>query len=494
MSDIEPTPPDSHFFTTNNGPSDAPRSFRRKSMRSSIEVVAKAARVALGLRNDEQTFELPGRVFEQLPFAVYVCDRDGLVLRYNRRAAELWGRSPKLGDPNERSCGSYRMFRPDGSPLAHHQCPMADVLRTGVSVREREVHIERPNGSRGIALVDIEPVRDSDGNIVGAVNCFQDITERKRNEEAALRLAAIIESSNDAIVSKDLDGIITSWNSGAERIFGYLAEEIIGKPITILIPPDHLKEEEAIMERIRRGQRVEHFHTVRRCKHGSLIDISLSISPVRNAQGKVIGASKIARDITEQKRSEAQIVNLAREAEHRTKNILSTVLATVRLSQSDTSDDLKQLIEGRIDALAKVHALFVQSRWTGAELHSLVTQELLPYRGERESRVRIDGPTVMLEPSTAQTVAISLHELATNAAKYGSLSAVDGRVDISWSRTAEGRLNLRWIESGGPPATPPTHRGFGTRVIENMIGQLRGEVRFDWRDQGLTCEIVLPYA
>ena len=264
------------------------------------------------------------------------------------------------------------MFRPDGSLLPHHQCPMADVLRTGISVREQEVHIERPDGSRGIALVDIEAIKDSDGNIVGAVNCFQDITERKR--------------------------------------------------------------------------------------------------------------------------SEAQIVNLAREAEHRTKNILATVLATVRLSHSDTSDNLKQLIEGRIDALAKVHTLFVESRWAGAELHRLATQELLAYSGEREARVRIDGPAVMLEPSTAQTTAISLHELATNAAKYGSLSAAGGHVEISWSLTADGRLSLRWIESGGPAATPPTHRGFGTRIMENMIGQLRGEVRFDWRDQGLTCEIALPLA
>src|SRR5436190_15264866 len=171
----------------------------------------------------------------QLPFAVYVCDQHGLVGQYNRRAAELWGRSPKPGDPGERFCGSYRMFRPDGSLLPHHQCPMAEVLRTGVSVREQEVHIERPDGTRGIALVDIEAIKDSHGNIVGAVNCFQDVTERKRSEETALRLAAIVESSNDAIVSKNLDGIITSWNSGAERIFGYLAEEIIGKPIITLI-------------------------------------------------------------------------------------------------------------------------------------------------------------------------------------------------------------------------------------------------------------------
>ena len=104
----------------------------------------------------------------------------------------------------------------------------------------------------------------------------------------------------------------------------------------------------------------------------------------------------------------------------------------------------------------------------------------------------IDGSPVMLEPNTAQTIAISLHELATNAAKYGSLSAADGRVEIAWSRTADGRLSLRWIEAGGPTITPPTDSGFGTRVMENIIGQLRGEVRFDWRDQGLTCEITLP--
>ncbi|KJC36199.1 hypothetical protein UP09_32210 [Bradyrhizobium sp. LTSP885] len=433
-------------------------------------------------------------MFEQLPFAIYVCDRDGFVLRYNRRAAELWGRSPEPGHPDERFCGSYRMFRPDGSPLPHHQCPMADVLRTGVSVRDQEIHIERPDGSRGIALVDIEAIKDRGGNIVGAINCFQDISARKRGEEAALRLAAIIQSSDDAIISKDLDGIVTSWNGGAERIFGYLAEEIVGNPIAVLIPPDRQKEEAAIMGQIRRGQSVEHYETVRQCKHGRLIDISLTISPVRNAQGKVVGAAKIARNITEHKRSQAQIVNLAREAEHRTKNILATVLATVRLSHSDTSDDLKRLIEGRIGALAKVHTLFVESRWEGAELHRLVTQELLAYSGESETRVRIDGPAVMLEPSTAQTAAIALHELATNAAKYGSLSAAGGHVEIKWSLAADRRLSLCWVESEGPTVTPPTHRGFGTRIMENMIGQFKGEVRFDWRAEGLTCEIALPLA
>jgi PAS domain S-box-containing protein len=441
---------------------------------------------------EDQALELPAQLFEQLPFAVYVCDRDGLVRRYNRRAAELWGRLPKLGDPDERFCGSYRMFRPDGSLLLHHQCPMAEVLRTGISVRQREVHIERPNGSRGIALVDIEAIKDSDGNVLGAINCFQDVTERRGAEDAALRLAAIVESSDDAIVGKDLDGIITSWNAGAERIFGYTAEEIIGKPITTLIPRDYRKEEEAIIERIRRGQRIEHFETVRQRKHGSLIDLSMTISPVRNAQGKVIGASKIASDITERKRRDAQIVTLAHEAEHRTKNILATVLAAVRLSHSNTPDELKRVIEGRIKALANVHKLFVESRWKGAELHGLVTQELLPYRDGREERVRIIGPTVVLEPNAAQAIAISLHELATNAAKYGSLSAANGDVEVAWYRRAGGQLSLHWTETGGPTVAPPTHRGCGTRIIENMIGGQPGaKVRFDWHTPGLTCEIAL---
>jgi PAS domain S-box-containing protein len=309
-----------------NVPSDTSPSFR-KPTRTFPEMSAaqNGAGVDPGLRDEQQSFE-PAQLFEQLPFAVYICDRDGLVRRYNRRAAELWGRSPRLGDPDERFCGSYQMFRPDGSPLPHHQCPMAEVLRTGVSVRQQEVHIERPNGSRGIALVDIEAIKDSHGNVLGAINCFQDVTERRGAEDAALRLAAIVESSDDAIVGKDLDGIITSWNAGAERIFGYTAEEIMGKPITTLIPHDYQKEEEAIIERIRRGQRIEHFETVRRRKHGSLIDLSMTISPVKNSQGKIIGASKTASDITERKRRDAQIVTLALEAEHRTKNILATVL------------------------------------------------------------------------------------------------------------------------------------------------------------------------
>ena len=186
-------------------------------------------------------------------------------------------------------------------------------------------------------------------------------------------LASIVESSDDAIVSKNLDGIITSWNRGAERVFGYTAEEAIGQPITIVIPQDRQDEERAILTRIRRGERIEHFETVRQRKHGSLIVVSLTVSPVKDAEGKIVGASKIARDITEQKRSQEQIATLAREAEHRSKNLLATVQAAVNLSHSDTPEGLKQAIEGRIQALANVHSLFVETRWIGAELSMIAS-------------------------------------------------------------------------------------------------------------------------
>jgi PAS domain S-box-containing protein len=208
-------------------------------------------------------------------------------------------------------------------------------------------------------------------------------TALRDSEERFRQLASIVEFSDDAIISKNLESIMLTWNKGAERLFGYSAEEAIGKPVTILIPPERLDEERAILERIRRGERVEPYETVRRRKDGSPVDISLTVSPIKNAQGKVVGASKIARDITDRKRTEAQLAILAREAEHRAKNVLASVQATVHLSQSDTPAGLKAAIEGRIQALANVHALFVQSRWTGADLRELVTQELSPYSQNR---------------------------------------------------------------------------------------------------------------
>ena len=258
-----------------------------------------------------------------------------------------------------------------------------------------------------------------------------------------------------------------------------------------MIPRDRQDEERVILTRIRRGERIDHFETVRQHKHGSPIVVSITVSPVKTADGKIVGASKIARDITEQKRSQEKIATLAQEAEHRSKNLLATVQATVSLSQSDSSEGLKKAIEGRIRAIANVHSLFVETRWIGAELSMIATQELAPYSQNDGARVAIEGPQVLLEPNAAQAIAVTLHELATNAAKYGALSTPEGRIELQWSHATDGELSIRWTEMGGPTVEMPTIRGFGSRVTQRMIGQLKGEINFDWRTEGLVCEITL---
>ena len=309
---------------------------------------------------------------------------------------------------------------------------------------------------------------------------------RDRTEEITQYLAAIVQSSDDAIISKDLHGTITSWNKSAEQLFGYAFAEAVGKPITMLIPHDRQEEELAILERINRGERTDHYETVRQRKDGSLIEISLTVSPLRNAQGAIIGASKIARDITGRKRSEEQLFILAREAAHRAKNMLAIVQATVHLSHANTAHELKRAIEGRIQALANVAELFAKSRWKGADLRTLVTQELSPFCQQGLTQCRVEGPSLMLEPNTAQAIGSTLHELATNAAKYGALSAPDGRVHVEWSPTDNNQVVLRWTETGGPHVEPPTREGFGTQLMKAMIGgQLQGTIRFDWRPEGL---------
>jgi PAS domain S-box-containing protein len=356
-----------------------------------------------------------------------------------------------------------------------------------------ELHHTCKDGSKVVVESRMQLFNDS---LVLEAN--RDITKRieieaeLRESEQRLRwLASIVESSDDAIVSKNLDGIITSWNRGAERVFGYSGSEAIGQPITLVIPEDRQNEEREILTRIRRGERIDHFETVRQGKHGSLIVVSLTVSPVKDANGKIVGASKIARDITEQKRNQELIATLAREAEHRSKNLLANALATVNLSQSSSPEGLKQIIAGRIQALANVCSLFAATRWIGAELSAIATQELAPYSEMNGKRTFIDGPQTMLEPDAAQAIAITLHELATNAAKYGALSAPNGQVRLEWSHAADGRLRLRWMETGGPVAQAPTRKGIGGRIIEQMIVQQKGKVRFDWRKDGLVCEITL---
>jgi PAS domain S-box-containing protein len=366
---------------------------------------------------------------DAIPTAVCVCTAKGALIRYNRRAIELWGRALPLGDPNQQHGSGFRRYQADGAPLPFAATPVADVLRSGQPIVGAEVIIEQPDGSRVPVLMNVAPLKSKSGRLQGAVCSFQALTERKRIEEAlraseaelqsvinrtpfmlvrcgrdlryrfvsqayaqlvgvrreeiiaktiaeaigdkgfkALRphietvlrgeasefdceidfpkvgprrlhiayrpetdaagevdgwiasllditeqsravqareqLASIVESSGDAIVSKDITGIIISWNKAAESLFGYAAEEVIGKSITTLIPEELRDEEPKILERIRRGESLDHYETIRQRKDGSRLSVSLSVSPIKDAHGTIVGASKIARDITARKEAE----------------------------------------------------------------------------------------------------------------------------------------------------------------------------------------------
>lgn len=258
--------------------------------------------------------EFPFRqLLEKLPVGAYTCDAAGLITYFNPQAVQIWGRAPRLNDSIDRFCGSFKLYAADGAPIPHDDCWMARALRTGEEYNGAEIVIEREDGGRLTVLAHANPLRDESGKVVGAVNVLVDITDRKKAEVVQARLAAIVESSEDAIVAKSLEGRIQSWNSGAERLFGYTAAEAIGAPITLIVPPELREEEFAILARLRQGERIEHFETERVSKHGHRIDVSLSISPIRDGAGRIVGASKVARDISERKRGEQAILALKDE-------------------------------------------------------------------------------------------------------------------------------------------------------------------------------------
>ena len=261
----------------------------------------------------ERSEERYRTLFDLVPVAVYVCDAEGVIQQYNQRAVELWGREPGRNGEGPRFCGSYKIFYPDGRLMPHEECPMARALRgEKLKTEDLEIVVERPDGERRHVIPAPRILTNIQGKITGAINSLFDITEQKRAEAAALRLAAVVRSSRDAVVAKDLNGIITDWNQSAQRIFGYKPKEIIGKSILTLIPRERHSEEDEILRRIRSGESIDHYETIRRRKDGRLIEVSLTISPIKDARGKVIGVSKIAREITERKITERRLAEQAR--------------------------------------------------------------------------------------------------------------------------------------------------------------------------------------
>ncbi|NTJ66303.1 PAS domain S-box protein [Agrobacterium rhizogenes] len=344
--------------------------------------------------------------------------------------------------------------------------------------------------------------RDSDSTSASQANGLRlpsGTTEGAQVPDPRDWLSAIIEGSEDAIISKNLNGIIQSWNGGATRLFGYAAEEVVGKSITLLIPPDRLNEEPMIIAQIQSGKRVEHFETKRRRKDGTLVNISLTISPIRNENGIIVGASKIARDITERLIAQEQQQLLMGEMRHRVKNLFALASAIVSLSakSSASEGDVIANVQARLSSLARAHDLIMSDRLLGPEneqhvpLLTLVQTILEPYAAD--NRISIHGDDCDVGGKAVTNLALLLHELATNAAKYGSLSVGSGRIDVDVT-TSGGQTRLVWRETGGPQPSLGGAAGFGSRLEWGLASALDATIERDWQPTGLVVLLAIAQA
>ena len=281
--------------------------------------------------------------------------------------------------------------------------------------------------------MQVRPYRDLNNVIDGAVVTFVDISERKKHEQARGLLAAIVEGSQDAIVSQDLAGLITSWNSGAEQLYGYSATEAIGQPMTMLLAKALPNVWPDVLARLEHGERIAQFDSARAGKDGRSVEVSVTISPVRESDGRIVGASLVARDISERKAAEQKAALLLGELDHRVKNILAVVSAVVSqtLKTTSTPEMFAAEVDGRIKAIARAHSLLTESGQGEMSLRAIFATALAPY-DRNDGNIGITGRDVALTPKAGLALAMAVHELASNAAKYGALSTPEGRLTVAW--------------------------------------------------------------
>jgi len=419
--------------------------------------------------------------------AILGTTRDGTIRSWNAACERLFGRA------SEEMIGQSVLDIVPGELWDEEQAILARVA-SGASIENYETVRLAADGRPIEAAVTLSPIRDALGVVIGISSVVRDISEKKQAERGAAMLAAIITSTTDGVVSKTLEGIVTSWNKSAERILGYSEAEMLNKSISKIIPPDRQTEEDRILATVLAGDIIDNFETVRVRKDGALIDVAVTVSPVRDALGRIVGASKIVRDITDKRQTREQLRTLLAEVNHRSKNLLSLVQAIARqMTRRGQQLDLDRFLE-RLQALAGNQDLLIRNDWRFIPLSELVGSQLRSFGDAIGSRIRIEGPPIELTPEAAQAIGMAMHELATNAAKYGALANKDGRIDISWTRD-DLSFTMSWIEHGGPPVTAPTRSGFGSKVISDMVRlSLDGTVEVLFPTSGLRWHLTCPIA
>jgi len=381
------------------------------------------------------------------------------------------------------------------------------------------IHVSETDYLRGynVGAVDYVPVPVVPEVLRAKVKVFAELYRKTRqlerlNRELESRVSertAALEASNAQLLvseqgrslalaagdmgswSYDFATDLWTWDEGHRRIFG--VDETFAPTLEAIRSAVHPEDMEMLrtafyeLSQSNSSYRIE-LRAIR--PSGEMRWCSAAAVASFDADGLISRVSGVTTDITDRKDAETRQALLAREVDHRARNALAVVQAIVRLARADTIEGYTQAVEGRIRALAQTHELLSQSRWQGADVHRLVMEEIAPYRSS--GRIRAEGPSMIVAPETAQTVALTLHELATNAAKYGALSSKRGELDIRW-RFEDGLLKLTWDEHGGSRTGKPAKTGFGMKIIlANFSSQQRGGVHFDWRKEGLLCTIEIP--
>ncbi|MBX4970606.1 PAS domain S-box protein [Rhizobium binae] len=422
-------------------------------------------------------------LFSQSAAGIGQTDLEGRMTLVNQRFCEM------LGYQREELVGIrlQDITHPDDHPEAERL--FERLVETGEPF-DMEKRCVRKDGCLLWTAISVSALKDEGGSIRQIGFIAIDISANKSAQEAQRLLASIIASSNDAILGIDLDMTITNWNAAAERLYGYSRNEAVGKSVLMLVPEDRRDEEPEILRKVSAGRVVEPYETQRRRKDGRLVDVQLSVSPIYDSSGKTIGASKMSQDITARKEAERLQTVLTGELNHRVKNLFSTVIAIARqtLDQDEAGRNQVAAFQGRLMSMAKAHDLLTHRDWQRADLGELVKQVLEPYPPER---FEIDGCGVLLPQKAVVSFSLAIHELATNAAKYGALSVAQGKVSISWTyEDATAGLQFKWIERDGPTVQRPTRKGFGSRLIERLLAaELNGRSTISYDPAGVICEI-----
>ncbi len=359
-------------------------------------------------------------------------------------------------------------------------------------------HVARDGREIDVA-VTLSPIFDADGAMVAQSAVLRDVTEAKRLARERDRLAAAVASAHDSVIVWDPDGTIVAWNPASEQLYGYTAEEALGQSLPqLLVEPERHEVWRRTLPDVLAGKLFDQYETVRRHKSGRRLDVSLTVSVIRDGRDQATGLVTIARDITERKRAAERQRLLLNELDHRVKNTLAAVqsIAAQSLRGAQDPDSARRKLDERLVALAAAHDLLTRDRWTGVALAELAERLLAPYGGDDPARIAVAGPELRLPSHAAVAFAMAFHELATNAAKYGALSLSEGQVRVEWRldvSPAGERLRLTWCEQGGPAVLPPTRRGFGSRLVEEGLAhELGGAVELRFEPDGLVCAMDLP--